>query len=123
MELGNSPIFVSGMRLFTETTSDTVLYLVCKMMRMSCVVLLAKNSLLLWLFGVWSSMCAPFLLRFSLLSAALTAPFHSSSCNYEDILELAELLLHVLTNRMSTSPSETLELFVLSSLEQSPVQS
>lgn len=77
----------------------------------------------LWLFGVWSSMWAPFLLGLSLPSAALTPPFHSNSCNHEDIMELAELLLHVLTNRMSTSPSETLELFVLSSLEQSPVQS
>lgn len=82
-----------------------------------------ENCLHLWLFGVWSSMCSPFLLRLSLLGAALTAPFHSNSCNHEDIMELAELLLHVLTNRMSTSPSETLELFVLSSLKQSPVQS
>lgn len=45
MELRSSPIYGSAMRLFTETTSDTVLYLVWKTMKMSCVLLLAKRTI------------------------------------------------------------------------------
>lgn len=45
------------MRLFTETTSDTVLYLVWKMMKMSCVLLLAKGTVCLCGCLVYGAQC------------------------------------------------------------------